>query len=74
MYSLLFQGFEYSRSNNPNRQNFEEQIASLENGKHAFAFSSGTAACATLLHTFDCSFHIISIDDVYGGTSRYFRE
>ncbi|TIB75253.1 cystathionine gamma-lyase [Wallemia mellicola] len=68
-------GFEYSRSNNPNREAFENQVAALENGKHGFAFASGSAAAASLLHLLgEGPSHILSIDDVYGGTSRYFRQ
>ncbi|TIA97668.1 hypothetical protein E3P77_02956 [Wallemia ichthyophaga] len=66
-------GFEYSRSNNPNREALERQIAALENGKYGFAFASGSAAASTLLHLLGHGpSHVISIDDVYGGTSRYF--
>ncbi|EFW99562.1 cystathionine gamma-lyase [Grosmannia clavigera kw1407] len=39
--------FEYSRSSNPNRANFEQAVAALEHARHALAFSSGSAATAT---------------------------
>lgn len=37
----LSKGFCYSRSSNPTRQLLEKTFAKLENGKEAFAFSSG---------------------------------
>ncbi|UYV69393.1 CTH [Cordylochernes scorpioides] len=36
-------------------------------------FSSGLAATATLTHLLKSGDHIISFDDVYGGTNRYYR-
>ena len=37
-------GFEYSRTHNPTRSNFERSIASLENGNYGIAFASGLEA------------------------------
>lgn len=65
--------FEYGRSNNPTRENLERCIAALEEADHALAFSSGLAATTTLLHLLSNGDHVICIDDVYGGTQRYFR-
>ncbi|ERS96002.1 cystathionine gamma-lyase [Sporothrix schenckii 1099-18] len=41
--------YEYSRSSNPNRTNFENAVAALEKARHALAFGSGSAATATIL-------------------------
>ena len=65
-------GYEYARTDNPTRTAYQECIASLENGKHALAFSSGLATTDTLLHTLKTGDHIICSDDVYGGTFRLF--
>ncbi|KAK4527242.1 hypothetical protein GAYE_SCF37G5164 [Galdieria yellowstonensis] len=65
--------FDYSRSNNPTRQAFERCVAACEGGKDSAAFSSGLAATVTLLHLLEAGDHIVCIDDVYGGTQRYFR-
>jgi cystathionine gamma-lyase len=65
--------FDYGRSNNPTRENLEQCIAALEEADHALAFSSGLAATTTLLHLLSSGDHVICIDDVYGGTQRYFR-
>lgn len=65
-------GYEYSRSGNPTRHALEKNLASLENGKFAFAFSSGLAAITNVILLLQNGDHVISIDDVYGGTRRLF--
>jgi cystathionine gamma-lyase len=65
-------GYEYARTDNPTRTAYQECIASLENGKHALAFSSGLATTDTLFHTLKSGDHVICSDDVYGGTFRLF--
>lgn len=64
--------YEYTRSSNPNRDNFQKAIASLEKAKHALAFSSGSATTAVILQSLAAGSHVISVSDVYGGTHRYF--
>jgi len=66
-------GYEYSRSGNPTRNALESCLAALENGRHGFAFGSGCGATSTLLHTLAPGDHIVSGDDVYGGTFRLFE-
>ena len=66
--------YEYSRSSNPNRENFQAAVAALEHAKHALAFSSGSAATATILQSLAPGSHVISVSDVYGGTHRYFTQ
>ncbi|KAK9788926.1 putative Cys/Met metabolism PLP-dependent enzyme-domain-containing protein [Seiridium cardinale] len=66
--------YEYSRSSNPNRDNFEQAVAALEHAKHALAFASGSAATATILQSLASGSHVISVSDVYGGTHRYFTQ
>ena len=56
--------YEYTRSSNPNRTNFEHAIASLEKAKYALAFSSGSATTATILQSLAQGSHIISVSDV----------
>jgi cystathionine gamma-lyase len=65
-------GYEYSRTDNPTRTAYQECVASLENGKHALAFSSGLASIDTLCHMLKAGDHVICSDDVYGGTYRLF--
>jgi cystathionine beta-lyase/cystathionine gamma-synthase len=63
-------GFDYSRTANPTRKVLQDTIAQLEGGKAGFAFATGMAAEATVLHLLKAGDHIISGDDVYGGTYR----
>ncbi|MGB3414294.1 MAG: cystathionine gamma-synthase [Microbacteriaceae bacterium] len=64
-------GFEYSRIDNPNRRNLEQQLASLEGGAFAFSFASGMAAEDAILRTvLRPGDHVIIGKDVYGGAFR----
>lgn len=67
-------GYDYSRLQNPTREELENTIALLENGKHGLAFSSGMAAVSAILKLFSPKDHIIVSDDLYGGTYRIFEE
>ncbi len=67
-------GFEYSRTQNPTREVLENSLAQMENGKKAFAFSSGVAAQSAILEILKPGDHIIAFDDLYGGTFRLFNE
>lgn len=67
-------GYEYSRSGNPTRDALEKNLAALEHGASAFAFSSGLAAITTVLLLLKSGDHVVSIDDVYGGTRRLFTQ
>jgi len=69
----VHKGYEYSRTHNPTRGAFEACIADLENGSRGFAFASGLAATATVLELLDSGAHVVSMDDVYGGTFRLFQ-
>lgn len=66
--------YEYSRSSNPNRDNFEKAVAALEHARYALAFSSGSATTATILQSLAAGSHVVSVSDVYGGTHRYFTK
>eukprot|EP00565_Helicotheca_tamesis_P008427 CAMPEP_0185723928 /NCGR_PEP_ID=MMETSP1171-20130828/593_1 /TAXON_ID=374046 /ORGANISM="Helicotheca tamensis, Strain CCMP826" /LENGTH=467 /DNA_ID=CAMNT_0028391699 /DNA_START=137 /DNA_END=1540 /DNA_ORIENTATION=+ len=66
-------GFEYSRTGNPTRGAFERAVAAAEHAKYCVAFSSGSAATSAILHVLKPADNVICVDDVYGGTQRYFR-
>jgi cystathionine gamma-lyase/cystathionine beta-lyase len=66
-------GYDYSRTANPTRKALEDTIARLEGGKAGFAFATGMAAEATVVHLLKAGEHVISGDDVYGGTYRLFQ-
>ncbi len=67
-------GYWYSRMGNPTRKALEDTIAQLEGGKAGFAFVTGMAAETTVMHLLKAGDHIISVDDVYGGTYQLFQE
>jgi len=67
-------GYDYSRSGNPTRKALEENIAACEGGKFGLAFASGLSATATLIQLLRPGDEVISADDVYGGTRRYFSK
>jgi cystathionine gamma-lyase len=67
------QGYEYSRTKNPTRTALENSLAALEGAKYGFATASGCAAMDILLHLLSAGDHVVSVDDVYGGSSRLFR-
>ncbi|MDH4156806.1 MAG: PLP-dependent aspartate aminotransferase family protein [candidate division Zixibacteria bacterium] len=66
-------GYVYSRWSNPTRAALERALASLESGKHAFAFASGLAAVTAVLHLLKAGDHVVAVDDLYGGTHRLFE-
>jgi len=69
------EGYVYSRSSNPTRDNLEKKLAALENAKYGLAFSSGLAAESTiLLALLKKGDHVIAFDDLYGGTKRLFNQ
>ena len=65
-------GYEYTRSNNPTREQLETCLASLESGRHGLAFASGLAATTTAMLLLDPGDHVLYMQDAYGGTYRLF--
>nr|ODN92363.1 cystathionine gamma-lyase [Cryptococcus depauperatus CBS 7855] len=81
-------GFDYSRGGNPTRAALEELLTSLETSSGAsFVFSSGSAATAAVGHWAALTQeeggaggvtgnggggHILAVNELYGGTARYF--
>ena len=65
-------GYEYTRSNNPTREQLETCLASLEGGGHGLAFASGLAATITAMLLLDPGDHVVYMEDAYGGTYRLF--
>lgn len=65
-------GYEYSRAANPTRTALESSFASIENGTHGFAFSSGLSAIDCVLKMLNPGDEVIAGDDLYGGSYRMF--
>jgi cystathionine gamma-lyase len=66
-------GYEYARSGNPTRTALENCLAELENGHYGLSFASGLAAENAVLSLLNPGDHIVSCDDLYGGTYRLFE-
>lgn len=69
----FIENFDYSRSANPTRTALEENLASLEGGRHGICFASGVASLAACIHLLSAGDHVLLCDDVYGGTFRMFK-
>ena len=70
----VHKGYDYSRSINPTRKALEACIADLEGSSFGYAFSSGMAACSTVLEVINAGDHVLAMDDLYGGTYRLFED
>lgn len=68
----LTHGYDYIRTGSPTRDVLEEGIAAIEKGDRAFACSSGMSAIQLVLSLFEKGDHIISSQDIYGGSFRFF--
>ena len=69
----VHKGLDYGRSHNPTRWALERCVADLEGGAQGYAFASGLAAISTVLELLDAGSHVVSGDDLYGGTFRLFE-
>jgi len=70
----VHKGYEYGRTGNPTRLALEKNLAALERGQFAYAFSSGMAATSTVTKLLKAGDHVVCTANVYGGTARYFRQ
>ena len=67
-------GHEYARVSNPTRTALEENLASLENAAHGICFASGVAGIDAIMKGLRPGDHVVSTNDLYGGTFRLFRQ
>ena len=67
-------GYEYARVQNPTREALERTIAALEGATHGAAFASGLAAIEAIVKTLSVGDHVVSEENVYGGTYRMFTQ
>ncbi|MBP5276201.1 MAG: PLP-dependent transferase [Lachnospiraceae bacterium] len=63
-------GYNYSRLQNPTRQELERTMAILEEGVEGYAFTSGQAANMAVFNYLKRGDHCLLCDDLYGGTHR----
>ncbi len=66
-------GYEYARTQNPTRSALEANLAAIEGGMAAFAFSSGMAAINAIVSQLTSGDHVVVSSNVYGGTFRLFE-
>jgi cystathionine gamma-lyase len=65
-------GYEYARGKNPTREALERNVATLEGGRHGFAFGSGMGALDSVMKLFKSGDHFVCAENMYGGTPRLF--
>jgi len=63
-------GYDYARTNHPNRKALERTIAKLEGGHAAYVFTSGMAAIDAVFRLLRPGDHTILSQSVYGGVFR----
>jgi cystathionine beta-lyase/cystathionine gamma-synthase len=63
-------GYDYARTNHPNRKALERTVAKLEGGQSAYVFSSGMAAIDAVFRLLRPGDHAIVSEAVYGGVFR----
>ena len=75
----VHKGMDYSRAHNPTRYALERMVAQLEGSPISeaedvscggFAFASGMSAMAAALDLLDAGSRIVTMDDLYGGSTR----
>lgn len=70
----VHQGYDYARVGNPTRTALEKMIAGLEEADFCACFASGVAAIDAIIKTLKPGDHVVSTNDLYGGTYRLFRQ
>ena len=63
-------GYDYARSNHPNRKALERTLAKLEGGHSAYVFTSGMAAIDAVFRLLRPGDHVVLSEAVYGGVFR----
>lgn len=67
-------GYDYARVGNPTRTALEKMIAGLEGADEAACFSSGVAAMDALMKMLRPGDHVVTTNDLYGGSYRLFTK
>lgn len=68
------EGFDYTRSGNPNFRNLEKVLADLEGAKRASVFASGVSAITAITSTLSSGTKIVAEENIYGCTYRLFEQ
>jgi cystathionine beta-lyase/cystathionine gamma-synthase len=67
-------GYDYARTNHPNRKALERTLAKLEGGHSAYVFTSGMAAIDAVFRLLRPGDHVVLSEAVYGGVFRLSTE
>lgn len=67
-------GFDYTRSGNPNFRLLERTVASLESAEHATVFGSGVSAITAVVSTLKSGDIVVAEENIYGCTFRLFDQ
>jgi cystathionine gamma-synthase len=67
-------GFDYTRSGNPNFRLLQDSVASLEGARFATCFASGVSAITAVVSTLQSGDRIVAEENVYGCTYRMFDQ
>lgn len=70
----VHKGYDYARVGNPTRTALENLIAGLEGATDGICFSSGVAAIDAIIRTLKPGDHVVTTNDLYGGSYRLFTE
>jgi cystathionine gamma-synthase len=65
-------GFDYTRSGNPNFRLLQQSVAALENARFATCFASGVSAITAVVSTLQSGDTVLAEENVYGCTYRLF--
>src|SRR5690348_9449705 len=63
-------GYDYARTNHPNRKALERTVAKLEGGHSAYVFTSGMAGIDAVFRLLRPGDHVVVSEAVYGGVFR----
>jgi cystathionine beta-lyase/cystathionine gamma-synthase len=63
-------GYDYARTNHPNRKALERTIAKLEDGHSAYVFTTGMAGIDAVFRLLRPGDHVVLSEAVYGGVFR----
>src|ERR1700746_2958961 len=63
-------GYDYARTNHPNRKALERTVAKLEGGPRAYVFTSGMAGIDAVFRLLRPGDHVVVSEAVYGGVFR----
>src|SRR6202022_4286077 len=63
-------GYDYARTNHPNRKALEQTVSKLEGGHNAYVFTSGMAGIDAVFRLLRPGDHVVLSEAVYGGVYR----